>query len=67
MKTITVNQLYEVIKKSNMKGYIDSEEVLIRVIKKMVEGKSATAMYFEFLTTGGKKLNFKIHLRNLEN
>ena len=67
LKTITVNQLYNFIKKSNMKGYIDSEEALIRMIKKMTEGKSAIAMYFEFLTTDAKKLTFKIDLKNLEN
>jgi len=67
VKTITVNQLYKVIKKSNMMGYIDSEEALIRMIKKMIEGKPAIAMYFEFLTTKGKRLNFKILLKNLEN
>lgn len=66
-KTITVNQLYKVIKNSNMMGYIDSEEALIRLIKKMVEGKSAIAMYFEFLATNGRTLTFKIYLKNLEN
>jgi len=66
-KTITVNQLYEFIKNSNMKDYIDSEKTLIRVIKKMVEGRSAVAMHFQFITTRGKELNFKILLKNLEN
>jgi len=66
-KTITVNQLYKFIKNSNMMGYIDSEEALIRVIKKMIEGKSAVAMYFQFITTDAKELTFKIYLKNLEN
>jgi len=47
--------------------YIESEEDLIRMIKKMVEGKPATAMYFEFFTTHGRTFTFKIHLKNLEN
>jgi len=50
-----------------MMGYIDSEETLIRLIKKMVEGRSAVAMHFEFITTKGKRLNYKILLKNLEN
>jgi len=66
-KTITVSQLYKFIKNSNIMGYVDSEETLIRTIKKMVEGKSATAIYFEFITTRGRTLTFKIHLKNLEN
>jgi len=66
-KTVTVKQLYKFIKKSNVMSYIDSEETLIRMIKKMIEGKPAIAMYFEFITTSGKTLTFKIHLRNLEN
>ncbi|GAI96795.1 unnamed protein product, partial [marine sediment metagenome] len=48
-------------------GYIDSEAALIRVIRKMVEGRSAVAMYFDFFDVHGKTLTFKIHLRNLEN
>ncbi|MCK4784531.1 MAG: hypothetical protein KAV87_12330, partial [Desulfobacteraceae bacterium] len=59
-KTITVSELYKVIKNSNMMGYIDSEKALIRMIKKMVEGKPATAMYFDFFTVDGKTLTFKI-------
>ena len=66
-KTITVNQLYKFIKTSNIMAYIQSEEALIRMIKKMVEGRSATAIYFQFITTDAKELNFKIHLKNLEN
>ena len=66
-KTITVNQLYEVIKNSNTMAYIDSEQALIRMIKKMIEGRPATAMYFEFITTKGKRSNYKIILKNLEN
>jgi len=66
-KTITVSQLYEHIKNSNVMAYIESEEALIRMIKKMTEGKGATAMYFDFFTVDGKTLTFKIHLKNLEN
>ena len=66
-KTITVNQLYEVIKSSGVMAYIDSEKTLIKVIKKMIEGRPATAMYFEFITTRGRTLNYKIILKNLEN
>ena len=67
VKTVTVNQLYKFIKKSNIMSSIDSEGALIRMIKKMVEGKSATAIHFEFITTHGRTINFKIHLKNLEN
>ena len=53
LKTITVSQLYEVIKNSGVMAYIDSEKTLIKVIKKMIEGRPAVAMYFEFFTTHG--------------
>ena len=66
-KTITVSQLYEHIKNSNMVGYIESEEALIRMIRKMVEHRSAVAVHFEFITVGGKKLNLKVDVKNLEN
>ncbi|MBA7469711.1 hypothetical protein ES707_04984 [subsurface metagenome] len=66
-KTITVSQLYEHVKNSNMVSYIDSERALIRMIKKMTEGKSATAIFFEFFDVHGKSLTFKVHLKNLEN
>jgi len=67
VKTITVSQLYEHVKNSNMMGYIDSEAALIRMIRKMVEGRSATAVYFDFFTPNGKTLTFKIHVKDLEN
>jgi len=67
MKTVTTKQFYEFVKTTNMMGYIDSEAALIRMIKKMTEGKSATAVYFEFLTYDRNKLTFKILLKNLEN
>jgi len=67
VKTITVSQLYEFIKKSNIMAYIESEAALIRMIKKMVEGRSAVAIYFQFITTDAKELTFKIYLKNLEN
>jgi len=66
-KTITVSQLYKFIKNSNMMGYIDSEAALVRMIRKMVEHRSAVAVHFEFRTVDGKTLNFKIHVKNLEN
>jgi len=67
VKTITVNQLYKFIKNSNMMGYIESEEDLVRMIERMTESKGATAVYFKFITTDAKELTFKIHLKNLEN
>ena len=67
VKTITVSQLYGFIKNSNMMGYIESEQALIRMIKKMTEGKLATAVYFQFINTDAKELTFKVHLKNLEN
>ena len=66
-KTITVKQLYGFIKDSNMVGYIESEAALIRVIRKMVEGKSATAIYFQFVATKDKEMIFKINVKDLEN
>ena len=66
-KTITVSQLYEHIKNSNMMGYIDSEAALIRMIRKMVEHRSAVAVHFEFRTVHGKTLNFKVDVKDLEN
>ena len=66
-KTITVSELYKYIKNSNIVDYIDSEAALIRMIRKMVEHRSAVAVHFEFRTADGKTLNFKIHVKNLEN
>jgi len=50
-----------------MMGYIESEAALIRLIRKMTEGKPATAIYFQFVTTKAKELTFKIHVKDLEN
>ena len=66
MRTVTTKQFYEFVKTTNM-DYIKSEQALIRMIKKMTEGKIATAVYFEFICFDGKKLNFEIILKNLEN
>ena len=66
-KTIKVNQLYKFIKNSNMRGYIESEAALIRLIRKMTEGKPAHAVCFHFITTNAKELTFKIHVKDLEN
>jgi len=67
VKTITVSQLYEHVKNSNVMCYIESEAALIRMIRKMVEGRSATAVHFEFWAEGGKTLNFKVLVKDLEN
>ncbi len=66
-KTITVNQLYKHVRNSNMMGYIESEAALIRMIRKMVEHRSAVAVHFEFRTVGGKTLDFKVLVKDLEN
>ena len=66
-KTITVSQLYKFLKNSNMVGYIESEEALIRMIRKMVEGRPATSVCFHFVTTNAKELTFKINVKDLEN
>lgn len=66
-KTITVSELYKVIKNSNMMGYINSEASLIRMIRKIVEHRSAVAVHFEFRTADGRTLNFKVDVKNLEN
>jgi len=66
-KTITVSQLYEHVKNSNMMGYIESEAALIRMIRKIVERRSAVAVHFEFWKVGGKKLKVKVLVKDLEN
>ena len=66
-KTITVSQLYEHVKNSNVMCYIESEAALIRMIRKMVEHRSATAVHFEFWKVGGKKLKVKVLVKDLEN
>jgi len=67
VKTVSTKQFYEFVKNTNMMGYIDSEQALIRMIKKMTEGKPATSVSFEFLGFDGKKQTFEILLKNLEN
>jgi len=67
MKTVTTKQFYEFVKNTNMMGYLDSEAALIRMIKRISEGKNATAVYFEFFGFDGKTQTFKIDLKNLEN
>ena len=64
-KTITVKQLYGFIKDSNMVGYIESEAALIRMLRKMTEGRSAKTVSFHFVTT--KEFTFKINVKDLEN
>ena len=66
-KTITVSQLYKFIKNSNMMGYIESEAALIRMIRKMVEGRPAKSVSFHFVTVDAKELTFKVHVKDLEN
>jgi len=66
-KTITVNQLYKFIKNSNMMGYIESEAALIRMIRKMVEGRRAVTVSFHFVTSKAKEFTFKINVKDLEN
>ena len=66
-KTITVNQLYKFIKNSNLVGYIKSEEALIRMIRKMAEGRPATTVSFHFVAADSKEFTFKIQVKDLEN
>jgi len=66
-KTITVSKLYEFIKNSNLMGYIESEAALIRMIRKMTEGRPAKSVSFHFVTADAKNLTFKIHVKDLEN
>ena len=66
-KTITVKQLYGFVKNSNMVGYIESEAALIRMLRKMTEGRPATAIYFQFVATKDKEMIFKINVKDLEN
>jgi len=67
VKTITVKQLYNFIKASNMIGYIESEAALIRMIRKMTEDRPAASVCFHFVTVDAKELTFKIHVKDLEN
>ena len=66
-KTITVNQLYKFIKNSNMIGYIESEAALIRMIRKMTEGRPGSVCCFHFVDIDAKEFVFKVHLRDLDN
>ncbi len=66
-KTITVKQLYGFIKDSNMVGYIESEAALIRMLRKMTEGRSAKTVSFHFVTTDSKEVIFRIQVKDLEN
>jgi len=66
-KTITVKQLYGFVKNSNLVGYIESEAALIRMIRKMVEGRPAKTVSFHFVTTNSKEFTFKINVKDLEN
>lgn len=67
IKTVTVSQLYNFIKNSNMVGYIESEAALIRMIRKMTEGRAAKSISFHFVNIDAKEFIFKVHLRNLDN
>ncbi|GAH46046.1 unnamed protein product, partial [marine sediment metagenome] len=46
---------------------IESEAALIRVIKKMTEGRPGSAICFHFVTTEAKSLVFKVQLKDLDN
>ena len=67
IKTVKVKELYELIKNSNMVGYIESEAALIRLIRKMTEGRPGNAICFHFVTPKAKSLVFKVHLKDLDN
>ena len=67
IKTVKVKELYNFIRQSNMMGYIESEAALIRMIRKMTEGKSAKSISFHFVTPDSKELTFKVHVKDLEN
>ena len=66
-KTIKVKELYSFIRASNMMGYIESEAALIRMIRKMTEGKPGSAICFHFVTAKAESLVFKVNLRSLDN
>ena len=67
VKTVTVNQLYKFIKNSNMRGYIESEAALIRMIKQMTDGRPAKSVSFHFVNIDAEEFVFKIHVKDLEN
>ena len=67
IKTVKIKELYNFIKASNMIGYIESEAALIRVIKKMTEGRPATSISFHFVTSKAKEITYTINIRDLEN
>ena len=66
-KTIKVKELYSFIRASNMMGYIESEAALIRLIRKMTEGRRAVTVSFHFVTSKAKEFTFKINVKDLEN
>ena len=67
IKTVTVSQLYQHIKNSNMFAYIESEAALIRMLRKMTKGRSATSVSFHFVTPDSKEVTYRIHVKDLEN
>jgi hypothetical protein len=67
IKTVKVKELYNLIKASNMIGYIESEAALIRMIRKMTEGRPGSAVCFHFVDIDAKEFVFKVHLKDLDN
>lgn len=66
-KTVTIKELYSFIKGSNMWAYIESEAALIRMLRKMTEGRSATTVSFFFVTPDSKEFTYTINVKDLEN
>lgn len=67
IKTVKIKELYNFIRASNMMAYIESEAALIRMIRKMTEGRSATSVSFHFVTPDSKEVTYRIHVKDLEN
>jgi len=67
IKTVKIKELYNFIRQSNMMAYIESEAALIRMIRKMTEGRSATSVSFHFVTPDSKEVTYRIHVKDLEN
>lgn len=66
-KTVKIKELYNFIRASNMMAYIESEAALIRMIRKMVQGRPATSVSFHFVTPNAKEVTYKINIKDLEN
>ena len=67
IKTVKVKELYDFLRTSNWKGYVESEAALIRMIRQMTEGRPAVSVSFHFVTHDCKQVTYKVNVKDLEN